>query len=73
MEYARTKGLLYVKELLGHRNIQSTLIYTQLVNFDSEEFTCKVARNVEEAKGLIEAGFEYVCDFNDVKLFRKRK
>ncbi len=22
---------------------------------------------------FVEAGFEYVCDFNEVKLFRKRK
>jgi len=27
----------------------------------------------EEARKLIEAGFEYVCTFEDVMLFRKRK
>jgi hypothetical protein len=31
----------------------------------------QVAKNVEEASPLIEAGFEYVCDFNGAKLFRK--
>jgi len=29
-------------------------------------------KTAEEAKGLIERGFEYVCAF-DAKLFRKRK
>jgi len=73
MEYHRTKDILYVKELLGHRSIQSTLIYTQLVNFDEEEFTCKVAKSIDEVKELVEAGFEYVCDYEGYKVFRKRK
>jgi hypothetical protein len=51
----------------------NTLIYTQLVDFKEEEYVCKVAKTVEEACKLIEAGFEYVCNFDDVKLFRKRK
>jgi len=38
-----------------------------------EEFICKVAKTIEEAKELIELGFEYVCEFQDAKLFRKRK
>jgi hypothetical protein len=44
-----------------------------LVNFGSEEYVCKVAENVEEAKALIESGFEYVTEVNGIKLFRKRK
>jgi hypothetical protein len=28
----------------------------------SEEFVCKVAENVEEAKVLIESGFEYITE-----------
>ena len=33
----------------------------------------KVARNFQEAKSLIEAGFDYVTDMDGVKLFRKWK
>jgi integrase len=74
MEYHRTKDILHVKRMLGHRKIDSTLVYTQLVDFECEDdFTCRTARTLEEAKMLIEAGFEYVTDMEDVKLFRKRK
>ena len=50
-----------------------SLKYTQLINFKSDEYSCKVARTVEEATVLVEAGFEHVCDFEEAKLFRKRK
>jgi pentose-5-phosphate-3-epimerase len=73
MEYSRTKDILCVKELLGHVNINNTLVYTHLVNFGSEEFVCKVAENVEEAKALIESGYEYITEMDGIKLFRKRK
>jgi hypothetical protein len=52
----------------------NTLIYTQLVNFhDQEEYVYKAAKTADEAKSLIEAGFEYVCDMENMELFRKRK
>jgi hypothetical protein len=49
------------------------ILYTQLINFENEDFHPATAKTVEEAKKLVEAGFDYVCDFNNVKLFRKRK
>ncbi len=57
-------------KLLCHRNIRNTLIYTQLVEFKDDEYVSKVARNAEEACQLVEAGFEYVCEMDDVKIFR---
>jgi integrase len=75
-EYARTKDILYVKQLLGHRSINTTLKYVQLVSLPHEEkFICKVATKPDEAVELIEAGFEYVTgEYDDGgKLFRKRK
>jgi len=44
--------------LLGHKSIQNTLIYTQLVNFENDEFHVKVAKTVNEACKLVEAGLE---------------
>jgi integrase len=73
MEYNKTKDLLHVMQLLGHRNIETTLIYTQLVNFEKNEYHSATAKTIEEAKKLVEAGFEYVCTYNDILLFRKRK
>jgi len=74
MEYARTKDILHVMRLLGHKNIKNTLIYTQLIDFKDDEFVCKAATTSQEAKQFIEAGFEYVCTATDgTMLFRKRK
>ena len=72
-EYAKTKDILYIMKMLGHRDIKTTLIYTQLIQFESDEFHSAVAEQIDEARKLVEAGFEYVCTYNDVKLFRKRK
>jgi integrase len=73
MEYAKTKDILHVMKMLGHRNIQNTLLYTQLISFENDEFHSATAKTVQDAQKLVEAGFEYVCDFGDTKLFRKRK
>jgi len=73
MEYAKTKDILHVMQLLGHKNIQNTLIYTHLVNVKEDEYIAKVAHTEEEICKLVEAGFEYVCDYNGNKIFRKRK
>jgi len=49
------------------------MTYTRLVDWKSEDFVCKIARTVEEASCLIEAGFDYVTELDAIKLFRKRK
>lgn len=74
MEYHRTKDILYVMRLLGHKSTADTLIYTQLVEFEEDDKYCTAtANNVEEARKLLEIGFEYVCTHKDEMLFRKRK
>jgi integrase len=74
IEYAKTKDILYVQHLLGHKNLKTTLRYTQLVNLpQNEEYICKAAKTMEEAMELIESGFEFVTDLDKCKLFRKRK
>jgi integrase len=35
MEYHRTKDILHVMQLLGHKNIRYTLVYTHLVTFET--------------------------------------
>jgi integrase len=73
MEYHKTKDILHVMQLLGHKNIKNTLVYTHLVNFESDDFVCKIADTVDEAKIFVENGFDYVCDVDGHKMFRKRK
>ncbi|MEM2147998.1 MAG: site-specific integrase [Candidatus Bathyarchaeia archaeon] len=73
MEYHKTKDILHVMQLLGHRSITNTLKYTQLINFKDDDYTVKVAHTEQELVQLLEAGFEYVCDYNQNKILRKRK
>ena len=73
MLYHRTKDILLVKEKLGHKRLETTLIYTHLIDFQDEEFTVRAVKSVAEASGLIESGFEYVTEMDGIKLFKKRK
>ncbi len=74
MEYHKTKDILHVMNVLGHKNIMNTLKYTQLVDFKGDDYTSKATKNSEEARQLIENGFEYICTTpEEIMLFRKRK
>jgi integrase len=73
MEYHRTRDILHVMNLLGHKNIESTLVYTQLISFESDEYHSAVAKTVDEARKLLEEGFDFVCQKDDIMLFKKRK
>jgi len=73
IEYHRTRDLLYVKHLLGHKNINNTMLYTQLISFQGDEYSSAVAKTLDEARKLVETGFDYVTDVDYFKLFRKRK
>jgi len=74
MEYQRTKDILHVKYVLGHKNIKNTLVYTHLIDFKDDEYVSQVAKNAEEACTLVESGFEFVCSTpDDYLVFRKRK
>jgi len=73
MEYHKTKDILHVMRILGHKNIKNTLVYTQLMDFQDDDYVSRVAHTIEEACQLIEAGFEYVCEMDNIKIFRRRK
>jgi len=72
-EYHRTRDILHVMSILGHKNIRNTLVYTHLVDFHGDEFVCKIARTIQEGKELVESGFDYVSEFDGIQLYRKRK
>ena len=75
MEYHRTKDILHVKQLLGHKKLENTEIYTHLINFESDEWHVTHAKNLNEESKLIEAGFEFIrySEKDGVAIYRKRK
>jgi len=74
MEYHRTKDILYVMKFLGHKNIKNTLIYTQLIEFETmDQYHVRVAKTIEEACEFVKSGFEFVTEMDGAKIFRKRK
>jgi len=40
---------------------------------DADQFIVKAVSKPEEIQGLLEVGFEYVCQKDDLTFFRKRK
>ena len=52
MECQKTKDILHVMQILGHRNIRNTLVYTHLVNWEPDEFVGKVASSQKEVEYL---------------------
>jgi len=77
MLYHETKDPLHVKETLGHKKMDTTLLYIQLdkalFTQESDGFTVKVAKNPDEIQGLLEVGFEWVGTKDGLVYLRKRK
>jgi hypothetical protein len=58
------------------RTSRTPLVYTHLAEelFKNEqEYISKAAKNERKICALVDAGFEYVCDSDNHKIFRKRK
>jgi integrase len=77
MEYHKTKDPLYVKELLGHKKLDTTLLYIQIEktlfqNSSTDEFTVKIAKTPEEIQSLLAVGFEWVGVKDGLVYLRKR-
>jgi integrase len=75
MLFHKTKDILYVKQQLGHKCIENTMVYTQLISFESDEWNVAHAKTLKEEDKLIEAGFEFVRydEREQVAIYRKRK
>ena len=73
MTYHQTRNILLVKKLLGHKKIENTMKYTQLIQFKDGEYDVTSATTIEEAKAVLSAGFEYVTEKDGIMLFRKPK
>jgi hypothetical protein len=77
MLHHQTKDILYVKEFLRHKNVEDTMLYIQvaeaLFKETTDEFTARVAKTPREIQGLLEVGFEYICEKDGLMYFLKRK
>ena len=77
MLYHQTKDVLFVKEFLGHKRVEDTMLYIQIADVIfkeiTDEFTVRVAKTPKEIQGLLEVGFEYICEKDGLMYFRKRK
>lgn len=77
MLYHQTRDPVLVKEFLGHRTLDTTLLYIQLekalFKADADEFTVKATKDPKEIEALLKVGFEYVCQKDGLIFFRKRK
>ena len=78
MLYHETHDIILVKEFLGHfKTLDVTLLYIQIEKAifrnEPESFLVKATRYTDEIQGLLEVGFEYVCQKDSLMFFRKRK
>jgi integrase len=76
-EYHRTKDIFYVKDFLGHKELDNTQRYINiertLFEPTSDDFTVRVAEKPEDVKALLEVGFEWVGQKDNLIFLRKRK
>jgi integrase len=71
--YRKTQNILLTKEAMGHSRVETTLVYTKLIDFNEGDFICKAAKDAKEAMMLIEEGFMFVNEMEGLKPFRKPK
>jgi hypothetical protein len=77
MEYHKRPDMDHVRRLLWHKSILNTQLYVNMEKVffseSTEEYTVKVASNIEESCKLVEVGFEFVTEMDGKKMLRKRK
>ena len=77
-EYHKTRDIYHVRTVLGHRNINNTVLYITLENSQyqatNDEWTSIVTHNLKEETQAINTGFELVRAINETTaIYRKRK
>jgi hypothetical protein len=65
MEFIVHKSLMYTRKYV--------LLERAIFQRAGDAFVCKVAKDVNKVKELIELGFEYVNEVTGLHLYRKRK
>ena len=76
LEYHKTRDILHVRYVLGHKTLRATQRYVEMYknvygNLKPQDYVVKIARTSEEAKDLLKVGFEFVNEINGEYLYRK--
>jgi len=76
--YHQFHDLMTAQKLMGHKRFTSTLQYIDYEkaiygDYREDEWVCKTAQSPEEAKDLIEVGFQYEDTIGGIHLYKKRK
>jgi integrase len=72
-EFHKTNNVILVMKLLGHKCLNNTQRYIQLLPDLSDDYVADVAHNTKEAVKLIEAGYTFVQTIGDEHIYKKRK
>ena len=77
-EYHKTRDMLHVKRILGHKNITTTMVYVDIYNEiygdnSPREFVTKIASSKKERCDLINTGWELVQTDGEDWYFKKPK
>jgi integrase len=79
MLYHQTKDPYYVRDFVGRKGLRNTEIYINIERIIFEpgnnDFTVRVVEKPEDMKALLllETGFEYVCQKDNLVFLRKRR
>jgi len=73
VEFHKTNNVILVMKLLGHKCLNNTQRYIQLLPELSDDFVCGVAHNTQEAIKLIESGYTFVQTIGEEHIYKKRK
>jgi hypothetical protein len=78
MLYHWTNSLEYVQKFLDHKDIRNTIIYINIEHaiFDlgvDDEYVVKLTDRPEEIKLLLEMGFDFQLQQDNLVFLRKRK
>ena len=61
------------QEAARRKRVENTMKYIGMINFKTNEYEVTTATDVEEAKKVLAAGFEYVIEKQGIMLSRKPK
>lgn len=62
-----------MKKLLGHKGIENTLKYTQLIEFGMTNMMLLQPPPWKKPRRIVATGFDYAIEMNGIKIFRKPK